>query len=153
RNTVSPVALAEAISPKVGADVLRYCLMRAIAFGQDGDFSIKDVLQRYQSELGNALGNLLNRVLPFAKEAAVIDGGSPGAAPGSAPRPPRGEPGDLERALVDEAYPVAERAVREAFDALDPTTALNALFTLLARANEYIDRAAPWAAKKKGDSA
>jgi methionyl-tRNA synthetase len=136
RNTVSPVALAEAISPKIGADVLRYCLMRAIAFGQDGDFSIKDVMQRYASELGNTLGNLLNRVLPFAKDA-----------------PPRGEPGDLERALVDDAYPTAERAVREAFDALDPTAALNALFTLLARANEYIDRAAPWAAKKKGDSA
>jgi methionyl-tRNA synthetase len=136
RNTVSPVALAEALSPKVGADVLRYCLMRAIAFGQDGDFSIKDVLQRYASELGNTLGNLLNRVLPFAKEA-----------------PARGEPGELERALLEDAYPAAERAVREAFDALDPTTALNALFTLLARANEYIDRAAPWAAKKKGDAA
>jgi methionyl-tRNA synthetase len=75
-------------------------------------------------------------VLPFAKEA-----------------PARGAPGELERALVDDAYPAAERAVREAFDALDPTTALNALFTLLARANEYIDRAAPWSAKKKGDSA
>jgi methionyl-tRNA synthetase len=130
RNTVSPVALAEALSPKVGADVLRYCLMRAIAFGQDGDFSIKDVLVRYASELANTLGNLLNRVLPFAKEA-----------------PPRGEPGDLARALV------AEKAVREAFDALDPTTALNALFTLLGRANEYVDKAAPWAAKKKGDAA
>ena len=133
RNTVSPVALAEALSPKIGADVLRYCLMRAISFGHDGDFSIPDVLQRYASELGNTLGNLLNRVLPFAREA-----------------PPRGEAGELEQALLD-AYGPAVKAVTEAFDQLSPTVALTALWGLLARANEYIDRAAPWAAKKKGD--
>ena len=133
RNTVSPVGLAEALSAKVGTDVVRYCLMRAISFGHDGDFSIQDVLQRYQSELGNNLGNLLNRVLPFAREGA-----------------PRGEPGELEKGLID-AYPAAARAVTEAFDALNPTAALSALWELLTRANAYIDQAAPWAAKKKGD--
>jgi methionyl-tRNA synthetase len=135
RNTVNPVALAQAISPRVGVDVVRYSLMRAIAFGQDGDFSIADVMQRYASELGNTLGNLLNRVLPFAREAL-----------------PHGEPGELERALLD-GYPAAAQAVTEAFDQLNPTGALNALFGLLGRANEYIDKAAPWAAKKKGDAA
>src|SRR6185369_8966699 len=95
RNTVSPVALAQALSPRFGADVLRYCLMRAISFGQDGDFSIADVLQRYASELGNTLGNLLNRVLPFAREGA-----------------PRGPDGDLEIELR-RAYPVAARAVAD----------------------------------------
>jgi methionyl-tRNA synthetase len=135
RNTVSPVALAQAISPRFGADVLRYCLLRAISFGQDGDFSILDVLQRYASELGNTLGNLLNRVLPFAKEPL-----------------PRGEPSALEVEL-ERGYPVAAQAVTDAFDQRNPTGALNALWALLARLNEYIDRAAPWAAKKKGDRA
>jgi methionyl-tRNA synthetase len=135
RNTVSPVALAEALSPRFGADVLRYCLLRAISFGQDGDFSIHDLLQRYASELGNTLGNLLNRVLPFARE-----------------RPPRGPDGDLEIELR-RAYPVTARAVADAFDQLNPTAALTALWALLARANEYVDKAAPWAAKKKGDHA
>ena len=133
RNTVSPVGLSEALSPRFGADVLRYCLMRAISFGQDGDFSIHDVLQRYASELGNTLGNLLNRVLPFARDAL-----------------PRGEPGPLEIELA-RAYPVAAQAITDAFDQLNPTAALTALWTLLARANEYVDKAAPWAAKKKGD--
>jgi methionyl-tRNA synthetase len=135
RNTVSPVALAQALSPRFGADVLRYCLMRAISFGQDGDFSIQDVLQRYASELGNSLGNLLNRVLPFAKEPL-----------------PRGEPGEIEATLV-QAYAPAVKAVTEAFDQLNPTAALTALWGLLSRANEYVDKAAPWAAKKKGDVA
>ncbi len=135
RNTVSPVALAEAFSPRFGADVVRYCLMRAISFGQDGDFSIQDVLQRYASELGNTLGNLLNRVLPFARDPL-----------------PRGEPGELERELAG-VYPVAAQAIADAFDDLNPTAALTALWGLLARANEYVDKAAPWAAKKRGDAA
>jgi methionyl-tRNA synthetase len=135
RNTVSPVALAQALSPRFGADVVRYCLMRAISFGQDGDFSIQDVLQRYASELGNTLGNLLNRVLPFARELL-----------------PRGEDGDLERELAS-IYPVTAQAVADAFDQQSPTVALTAIWALLARANEYVDKAAPWAAKKRGDAA
>src|SRR5262245_40144162 len=73
RNTVSPGGLADAIqasAPMVkgaGVDTLRYCLMRAISFGHDGDFSIHELVQRYSSELGNSLGNLQNRVLPFAE--------------------------------------------------------------------------------------
>jgi methionyl-tRNA synthetase len=135
RNTVSPVALAQALSPRFGADVLRYGLLRAISFGQDGDFSIADLLQRYASELGNTLGNLLNRVLPFAVAAG-----------------PRGEDGDLERDLL-RFYPVTAQAITDAFEALNPTAALTALWSLLARANEYVDKAAPWAAKKRGDTA
>jgi methionyl-tRNA synthetase len=69
RNTISPVALAQALSPKVGVDVLRYGLLRSISFGQDGDFSIDDLLGRYEADLGNTLGNLLHRTLPFAEGA------------------------------------------------------------------------------------
>ncbi|HEY6881753.1 MAG TPA: methionine--tRNA ligase, partial [Polyangiales bacterium] len=58
-NFIAPAPLVEA----VGADVLRYYLVRDIAFGQDGDFSVADLVQRFNSELGNALGNLVNRVL------------------------------------------------------------------------------------------
>ena len=54
---------------RFGADTLRYYLMRAIAFGQDGDFNVKDLVARYNADLGNALGNLLNRVLKQVREA------------------------------------------------------------------------------------
>jgi len=134
RNTVSPVALAEAISPTVGVDTLRYCLMRSISFGQDGDFSIEDVLSRYSSDLGNALGNLLNRVLPFAETV-----------------PPKGETGPLEQSLL-EAHRAGAAAGADAFDAVSPTRALEAIWSVLAAANLYVDKAAPWAAKKSNDS-
>ncbi len=147
RNTISPVEVAEALSeaasaalpggpgaaagaPSVGVDVVRYCLMRAISFGQDGDFSIQDLLSRYASELGNALGNLLNRVLPFADEV-----------------PEKGAPGPLEEELRS-AQQQASAAAAGAFDAHQPTRALDAIWTVVAAANLYVDKAAPWVAKK-----
>jgi methionyl-tRNA synthetase len=130
RNTISPVALAEALSPEVGVDTLRYCLMRAISFGQDGDFSIDNLLERYASELGNALGNLLNRVLPFASEV-----------------PEKAAIGPLEEDLAKK-YAAGALAAQNAFQEPHPGKALDAIWTIVAEANTYVDRAAPWAAKK-----
>ncbi len=135
RNTVSPVALAEAVSPTVGVDVVRYCLMRSISFGQDGDFSIDDVLGRYGTDLGNTFGNLLHRIHPFAGETL---------APAN--------DGPLETGLR-EAARTAARAAAEAFDASSPTRALEAIWVGLMLANAYIDKTAPWAARKQGDEA
>ncbi|MSP26630.1 MAG: methionine--tRNA ligase [Myxococcales bacterium] len=132
RNTVSPVALAEAVSPAVGVDTVRYCLLRSISFGHDGDFSIDDVLARYGADLGNTLGNLLNRVHPFAV-----------SEPGLTPAPD----GPLETALF-EAIVTAAREAAEAWDHVSPTRALEATWVGLAQANQYFDKAAPWAAKK-----
>jgi methionyl-tRNA synthetase len=171
RNTVSPVALAEAISqvaagappgepssaqpPGIGVDTIRYCLMRSISFGQDGDFSMADVLARYGADLGNALGNLLNRVLPFADE--VPEKGPPGPLEEKLVRVARGEPaakrqvggapGPLE-AELRLAHQQGAAAAAAAFDAVQPTRALDAIWTVIAAANLYVDRAAPWAAKK-----
>ncbi|HVY48428.1 MAG TPA: methionine--tRNA ligase, partial [Minicystis sp.] len=117
RNTVSPVDLARSISPEIGADVVRYTLMRAISFGQDGDFSIQDVLSRYHSELGNALGNLLNRVLPFAESV-----------------PAKGPSGPLEERLLA-AHASGAAAAAKAFDETHPTRALEAIWTVVAAAN------------------
>jgi methionyl-tRNA synthetase len=134
RNTVKPVALAEAF----GVDTLRYYLMRAIAFGQDGDFNVKDLVLRYNSDLGNALGNLANRVL---KQCEKLD--QWGALP-------RGKPDELDVGL-DRELVIGARAAAEAFDAVAPHRALEAIWQVVAAANQYIDRAAPWAAVKRGD--
>src|SRR5687768_16382916 len=74
-NFIAPTPLVEA----VGADVIRYYLMRDVAFGQDGDFSHHSLFARYHGELGNGLGNLLNRVVAsivqksFAGKVPTID--------------------------------------------------------------------------------
>ncbi len=61
-NVVDPNALAD----KYGAEALRYYLMSDIAAGKDSDFSEERLVQRYNSDLANSLGNLLNRALNMA---------------------------------------------------------------------------------------
>ena len=61
-NIVDPFALIE----KYGSDALRYSLMSDIATGQDADFSEQRLVERYNADLANSLGNLLNRTLNMA---------------------------------------------------------------------------------------
>jgi methionyl-tRNA synthetase len=74
-NVVDPHAVVEIY----GVDAFRYFLLREVPFGSDGDFSLKAMLGRYNSELANALGNLLNRVLTLVEKNfdGILD---PGAA-------------------------------------------------------------------------
>src|SRR5262249_10595535 len=58
-NIVDPVVLAD----KYSVDALRYYLMSDMATGQDADFSEERLVERYNSDLANSLGNLLNRTL------------------------------------------------------------------------------------------
>jgi methionyl-tRNA synthetase len=92
-------------------------------------------VQRYNADLGNALGNLCNRVLKL----------------GAGKFPEKGELDDLDRGLYAELAAGA-RAAAEAFDAVQPHRALEAIWQVIGAANTYIDRAAPWAAAKRGDT-
>jgi methionyl-tRNA synthetase len=63
-NIIDPFILAD----KYGADALRYYLMSDIATGQDADFSEERLVERYNTDLANSLGNLLNRTLAMAEK-------------------------------------------------------------------------------------
>ena len=58
-NVVDPKEVADAY----GLDAFRYFMLREVPFGQDGDFSQKALMDRTNSDLGNDLGNLLNRIM------------------------------------------------------------------------------------------
>lgn len=130
----------EPIAREVGADALRYYLLRAVALGQDGDFNHRDLLNRINSELGNDLGNLLNRTLGLCSKAGLT----------AAPAPDPG--GELEASLRAEAAEAARKAA-EAMDAVAPHRALDAIWAFCRAANVYVDKAAPWKAQKEGNAA
>ena len=136
RNAIDPVKLAHAL----GSDVLRYQLLRAIAFGQDGDFDHAAMIERYNADLGKNLGNLLARTLGLC--AKMTDNKTPDI----------GTRTDLERDLVSEAQLAYRQAAGE-WDATAPHRALEVTWTICAAANQYVDRAAPWAEAKKGNTA
>jgi methionyl-tRNA synthetase len=132
-NFIDPLPIAKEIGP----DALRYYLLRAVAFGQDGDFSHQDLLNRVNSELGNDFGNLLNRTLGLC--AKNSGGLTPTAGPDT----------ELEAALRAAALTAATRAAQE-LDALAPHRALDAIWAFCREANVYVDRAAPWKELKAG---
>src|SRR6266852_5166127 len=75
-NIIDPFVLAD----KYGAEAVRYYLMSDIATGKDADFSEERLVERYNADLANTLGNLLNRTLNMA--AKYRDGKLSGRGPG-----------------------------------------------------------------------
>jgi methionyl-tRNA synthetase len=139
RNTVSPLRLASELAPYGGADVLRYQLMRAIAFGQDGDFDHAALIERYNADLAKNLGNLLSRTLGLC--AKLTGGRVPASGPVT----------HLETALQARCAE-AMRAAAAAWNDLSPTRALELTWDISSAANQYVDHAAPWTAAKAGDA-
>lgn len=131
RNAVDPRKLARTL----GADTLRYHLLRAIAFGQDGDFSHEALLERYNADLGKNLGNLLSRTLGLCTK--FFDGKVP----------PQTTDTELEITCRAEILRERERA-REAWGRIEPHLALEATFKISSLLNQYIDSAAPWSSAK-----
>jgi methionyl-tRNA synthetase len=136
RNAVDPIRLAHELGP----DVVRYQLLRAIAFGQDGDFDHAAMLERYNADLGKNLGNLLQRTLGLVSK---LGEGTP----------PKAELAELDSELVGETLAAAEALAADHWERLEPHRALETTWSISGLANQYVDRAAPWAAAKKGDTA
>ena len=61
-----------AIADELGVDPLRYFVLREYTLGADGDFTYEALFQRYESDLGNDLGNLLNRTVSMAHKYGRI---------------------------------------------------------------------------------
>ncbi len=137
-NFLPPEPLAEVF----GVDVLRYYLMRDIAFGQDGDFAHANLIARLNGELANGLGNLLNRVL-----ASIVQKSFGGRVPAPVPSARTAEDDTLEAEALRAANTAAEQ-----LDHVAPQRSLEAIWELVGAANRYVDRTEPWALAKRGET-
>ena len=144
-NIPTPQEVVEELVARSGAtvevakDALRYYLLRDISFTSDAEFSIENLIEkRYNPELCNKLGNLLNRALKMLAQYAN------GIIPESAARTADG-------ALASFARETAQD-VERAMLALDPGGALEAVWKLVEAGNGDIDTTAPWKRNKAGDA-
>ncbi len=126
-NVMNPFVLNEVF----GSELLRYYVLREMVFGQDCNFALEAVIQRFNSDLANDLGNLLSRT------TAMITKYRAGRVPG-----PGSAKGDAEvRELAENVL----HAYLANFDDYNFSRGLENVWQLISRLNKYIVENEPWA--------
>ena len=120
---ISPVLLTD----EYGVDPIRYYLLRETALGNDGDFSLEGIVQRYNTDLANNLGNLVARV------ATVVHSKCAGVGPVAQMNSPLRQHAEL-----------AVSETQSAWSRFAPQAALEATWGLIGATNAYLEQLAPW---------
>jgi len=129
-NVLRPNPIAQV----AGIDGLRYFLLREITFGQDGSFSYDALIQRYNSDLANGLGNLASRTLTMIHQ---YRGGEIPQSDGA---------GDIAEAATR-----ATEMTLEAFDEFNFSKGLETIWSLISVIDKFIVERAPWKLAKDED--
>ena len=136
------------IAGSLGADPLRYFVLREYTLGNDGDFSYESLFQRYESDLGNDLGNLANRTISMARQLGDNSLDLP-----HRPTYSGGDPLLEEELVLRRCAQEMTQATTKAWEDMQPSRALEATWTMIRAGNVYLDRTAPWKLKKAGQLA
>ncbi len=134
------IVRSETILDTLGGDALRYFLLREIVFGQDGSFSFDALVQRFNADLANDLGNLSSRTLSMITR--YFDGEVP------YPSANEGTPAD------DAISEVAQKTITDfhaQFEQFQFSRALETAWSLVAAVNKYIVENEPWAVAERED--
>jgi methionyl-tRNA synthetase len=137
-NVVTPMELADVYGP----DALRYYLLRETSFGRDGNFTWDNFLERYNGDLANDLGNLLQRALTMLHRYEN----------GTVPPPDslQEEDKEVQKDCLD-LYGDVRTFLDPQRGDIDFHMALKRIWETVRHANRYIDHSAPWELNKKGD--
>jgi len=147
-NAVDPVEIVKTY----GVDAYRYFLLRETPFGSDGTFSEEALILRFNTDLANDLGNLLNRSLTMCEKYFE------GKVPEIDVVWPRTEEDDAGISnSVSEGYKDIKILVNSMYLQLEQSmgvlafnSALETIWQLVVRTNRYIEEAAPWKLSKEG---
>jgi len=130
-NVVDPFVLGE----RYGADAIRYHILREMALGADSSFSNEIMINRINSDLANGLGNLVSRTVAMVEK---YFGGT---------LPKEKQSGEFDDELISMAEGLRAK-VDEFVEHTQINNALAEIFTVISRANKYIDETAPWVLAK-----
>jgi methionyl-tRNA synthetase len=130
------VIYADDLSEQFGVDAVRYYMLSEMPFASDGAITYETVIARYNSDLANTLGNLVNRSVAMCNKYF----GGKVSAPGA------GEAVDQD--LIDCCRKARTEYIR-LMEGLRLADSLDAIMELARRANKYIDETAPWVLAKE----
>ncbi|MBA8756868.1 MULTISPECIES: methionine--tRNA ligase [Wolbachia] len=130
-NVIDPIGLAQ----EFGVDQLRYFLLREASFGQDGNFSKKNMISRINSELANNIGNLVQRTISFLHKQCS------GIVP------------TIDQSLLkgEESLPGCKAILDQVMNHLSKYEFNHIILLIInisSEANAYIDKSAPWTLSK-----
>ena len=135
------IVRAETVIDVLGNDALRYFLLREVVFGQDGSFSFDALVQRYNSDLANDLGNLASRTLAMITRYFRSEVPYPSSA-------------SLRTPADDAIARTAEETIASfasLWDDFQFSRALEAAWSLVGAVNKYIVDNEPWAVAEQAD--
>jgi len=135
------IVRTETILDVMGSDALRYFLLREIVFGQDGSFSFDALVQRYNADLANGLGNLASRTLTMI--ARYFHGEAPSPSQSAARTPADDEIAAIARKTIADYNLLA--------DQYHFSRALDSAWALVAAVNKYIVENEPWTLGERPD--
>ncbi len=134
------IVRAETIVEVLGTDALRYFLLREVVFGQDGSFSFDALVQRYNSDLANGLGNLASRTLTMITRYFK----------GEVPYPSNAAHTPSDAAIAE----AARKTIADCgalFDQYQFSRALEVAWGLVSAVDKYIVENEPWSLGEKKD--
>lgn len=140
RGNVIPLEDAEAL---FGVDGVRYLVMREIAFDRGGDMTLESLVRRYNADLANDIGNLVQRTVSMAHR--YLGGLLPPLASGGT-----GDDANAADARLAEVAAATAESYRQAMEQLRFDEALEAVIGLTRAANGYAESQAPWTLGRAG---
>ena len=132
------VIYADELVKRFGADAVRYYLLSEMPHAQDGSISYDTIVERYNSDLANTIGNLVNRTVAMVNK---YFGGK------LICNTETEELDNVFKADILSALPKIEKA----FDEFRISDAVDAVLTIAKRSNKYIDETSPWLLAKDGE--
>ncbi len=126
------IVRAETVQAVLGADALRYFLLREIPFGQDGNFSFDALVQRYNGDLANGYGNLVSRVVNMVHKyfGGVV--------------PEAGYTDFVDIVALESRADITISNFAETFEDMNFSGALAEVWLLVAETDGYLTANAPW---------
>ena len=135
-NVIYPETLVE----RYGLDATKYYLLREMPYGQDAIFTPEGFITRYNSDLCNDLGNLLNRTIGMVNK--YFQGYVPAY---------EGPVNDIDKNL-EEHVKQQINEYENNMETLHLANALESIWNIISRTNKYIDETEPWVLTKNGET-